>query len=256
MKKWITMLALVLLFTASAQAATILMNETFDAAADGVDLDTLTGRVNTVGSGVVRLVTTTVPGDEVEGSTRGFSQDPTSLIGWSSTYSYAVSNVTLGAGEFYRYESFWHVLDDENYSSGAALTQLIHSDGRKIQYYWDAGADLTQDIRNAGGSRINRIRVFPGNPGDIRLRLDVGPDGVIASYDIGSGWVETGQALASDNALFGFAGGITDVTVQLYGFSNVNMAQGDTFNLTVLPEPATLAVLALGGLAVLLRRKR
>ena len=257
MKKIIGVLALVLLFTASTQAAVVLMDENFDGAAPDVDLDTLPGWVNNNGAGVGVIQTSNSSVEPVDVG-RGISleQDAANYNVWTS-YSYAVSDVTLGAGEFYRFEAFFDVHDSELNSSSAVQAGLTHSDGRSIGLYIDPLDDLTQDTdsRDQGGAR-KRHRIYPDISGEIRVRMDVGPDGVQSWYDNGAGWVWIGEALASENATWGFTGGIVDVGVTLFAYEGTSAPDADTFSLVVLPEPATLAVLALGGFAVLLRRKR
>ncbi len=263
MKKIIAVLVVLLLAVSSAQAVTVLMDENFDSLPEHVDLDTLSGWTNNNGTGVFPIFTTYRDIDPVDVG-RGIHKYE-GEYGWSN-YSYAVSDVTLGAGEFYRYDSFWHVTDGPVNWGAASLTKLLFSDGRTIEYYWDADyGDMSFEIWDSGGSRILKNRIYPLGQGDIRLRIDVGPDGVTASYDMGAvgSWVEQGQHLATENPLFGFAGGITEVNVQLFSYTNLDWPQADSLRLTVessaaaaIPEPATICLLALAATVLLARRRR
>ena len=143
MKKIIAVLAVLLLAVSSAQAVTVLMDENFDSADYHVDLDTLPGWTNDNGSGVFPIRTTLLPDTPVDGPTRGIEKFEGEYF--TSFYEYAVSDVTLGAGEYYRYESYWHVIDGEVNQHATGVTRLRHSDDRVIQWYFDPGRVSWQD---------------------------------------------------------------------------------------------------------------
>ncbi len=263
MKKIIGVLALVLLFTASTQAATVLMDENFDSADYHVDLDTLPGWTNDHGSGVAPIFTTYRDIEPVDGG-RGIYKFEGEYA-WSN-YSYAIApHADLSPGEFYRFESYWHVTDGPANQLACVQGEIHHSDGRRAAWYYDPGEDLVAVISDEENN-LYRDDLLPApSVTDIRLRIDLDPDGVTWWYNLGeapgSGWVLFTQALASDDPLLDLTGDITKVRVGLFSFTELDWPQADSFSLTVessaaIPEPATLAVLALGGFAVLLRRKR
>ncbi len=257
MKKTIAVLVVLLMAVGSAQGVTVLMDEDFNSAASGVDLDTLTGWTNSLGAGSATILTS-VPGIEPIDVGRGISYDASVNPGGWATYNRAVSNVSLGAGEFYRFEGFWDVHDSTDSSNSTVLSTIQHSDGRQVQLYINPGDDLTQDTdsRMVSGGARKRHRIFPNISGEIRVRQDFGPDGVQSWYDNGAGWVLIGEALATENATWGFSGGMVIFELGMSAWEPLSAPDGDSFSLVVMPEPATLAVLALGGLAALLRRKR
>ena len=272
MKKLITILALVLLFTASAQA--ILMDQNWDdyPADDSANLETFAGwnDITPSGNAYIRL------------TWAGANPATWRRIEWKNSgagmtrYEYEVDDsVVLGAGEYYRYESEWRVPDIGAFPSASIVTRLRHSDGRQIQFYFDPGSaavtwqdgaidlslyDARWDL--GGSSLVNMASFIPADGDNLSLRIEAGPDGVRAWYKPGSypvpatAWIPLGEALATTNPLFGFAGGLEAVEVEMYAGSGASTPTADTFTLQVLPEPATLAVLAFGGLAALLRRKR
>ncbi len=266
MKKIIAVLTVLLLAVSSAQAVTVLMDEDFDSADYHVDLDTLPGWTNNNGYDVngdaINQIMTTYRDIEPVDVGRGIYKFE-GEYSWAD-YSYAVSDVTLGPGEFYRFESFWHVTDGPANSNASMLTKLVHSDGRSIEYYWNANGDaMSHEIWDSSGTRILKNRIYPLGQGDIRFRIDVNADGVIGSYDLGAdgSWVEQGQALATENPDFGFAGGIVEVNVQLFSYTELDWPQADTLILTVessapIPEPATICLLTLAGTVLLARRRR
>ncbi len=266
MKTIIAVLAVLLLAVSSAQAATVLMDEDFNSLPEHVDLDTVPGWTNNLGSGVGPLFTTYRDIDPVDVG-RGIHKYEWEYL-WSD-YSYAIDpHDALGPGEFYRFDSFWHVIDGPVNQLACSLTRLMFSDGRQIHLYFDPNEDITQEIyaeTEPDGlferNRISNNRIYPGVEGDLRLRLDVGPDGVLAYYDAGGGWIQQGQALASDDARFSFTGGIASVRVELFSFTNLDWPQADSFSLTVessapTPEPATICLLALAGTVLLAGRRR
>jgi hypothetical protein len=249
MKKTIAVLVVLLLAAASAEAA-FLMNETFDTAAQQVDVDTLPGWVNNNGSSVEWFRTTQVS-DAVDGGTLGIEKKQ-SGGSWGS-YSYDISH-TLGAGESYRFEAY---LEAQNgHTDTAHNLRIYHSDGRRTQFYFDGAAELDWAIYDAGSSKIHNANVSTSSL-VVRVALDIGPDGVTAWYDLsgGTSWVSLGDALATSNSDFGFDG-IGEVNSQMYTAQTASKVRADSFSLTTIPEPSTLALLALGSLAALFRRKR
>ena len=251
MYKLITILALVLLFTASAQA-TVLMDETFDTGTQYADLDTLPGWVNNNGSGINHILIT----DSIVDDGLGIYKHDGG--GQFTDYSYTIANAPLGAGEFYRFEYFVSVIDGPTNQSAAAQVLLEHSDGRSFRWFFDTAETLNADIYD-GGNRINRISqtpMFDAAQTDLRLRLDLDATGVTASRDTGGGMLAMGQALATTDSRFSVTGGISNVRVKLFNYTSQDRPEADTFSLRVVPEPATLTLLTLGGLAALLRRKR
>ncbi len=242
MKKLITVLALVLLFTASTQAATILMDEDFDSATGGVDLSTLAGWT---ASGVAILTAS-----PVDGGTMGIQG-----AAGSGLYSYALTDSGLAAGEFYRFEAYLDIPDTTN---GAMVHLQVSETGlaKHFQIVLEDDGTLTQDVYiSSGGGSGSRARVMLPSASSyaIRARLDISASGIVSSYDDGSGW----QALGS--TAVGASAPLVNMRAYLWsagGGGLAGTAQADTISVVVLPEPATLAVLALGGFAVLLRRKR
>jgi hypothetical protein len=249
MKKVIAILAFVLLFTASAQAA-FLMDENFNSAAQSVDVDTLPGWVNNKGSGV-EWFRTTQASDSVDGGTLGIEKKQ-SGGDWGS-YSYDISH-TLGAGESYRFEAY--LVAENDHASTAHNLRVYHSDGRRTQFYFDGAAELDWAIYDAGSTKIHNDNVSTSSM-VARVAFDIGPDGVTAWYDEtgGTSWVKLGDALATSNSDFGFDG-IGEVNSQMYTAQTASKVRADSFSLTTIPEPSTLALLALGSLAALFRRKR
>ncbi len=244
MKKLITMLALVLLFAASAQAATVtvLMDENFDSYAVDVDPATVSGSgwVNVRGAGWEML---TVAG--VDGGTVGVrpTDAAATITTYPSVYSYAISDVTLGAGEFYRFEAYMDVPGSGNQEMVSLV--LTHSDGRLIYYTLNSsrGGLLTMDVYEdtIGWNRFARLREVVGDSVSAHVRLDIGPDGVIASYDMGIGWVEQGQALVigdpedpeDDEPGLGFTGGLVELQVLFQTNSPAALVYADSLKLTV-----------------------
>ena len=253
MKKIIAVLAVLLLAVSSAQAVTVLMDENFDSANQWVDIDALAlpGWTNNHGSGVLQI-RTTYPDIEAVDVGRGifkygYESDPEETL-FTSFYEYAIDDsVALGPSSFYRYESYLHVTDGPIGDQDAnAVTRLRHTDGRLIQWAFDAGEVTWQDgyldlsiWTSAAGTEIKSINLpLSNNPMyDVRVRIDVDANGVTAWYNPGeapgSGWVLFGQALASEDSRLGFTGGLEAVEVELYNVTALDRAQADTFSLIV-----------------------
>ncbi len=140
MKKIIAVLVVLSLAVSSAQALTVLMDENFDSATQWQDIEAI-GWTNNNGASEIQI-RTTYPDIEAVDVGRGifqygFDDEPEGLPGH---YEYDINDaVTLGAGEFYRYESFWHVTDGPTSQDAYAVTRLRHTDDRVIQWTFDAG---------------------------------------------------------------------------------------------------------------------
>ncbi len=256
MRKTIAVLVVLLLAVSSAQAVTVLMDENFDSANQWVDIDTLAllGWTNNHGSGVLQI-RTTYPDIEAVDVGRGIFkygyEDDLEETLFTSFYEYEIDDsVALGAGQYYRYESFWHVTDGPTSQDANAVTRLRHTDGRLIQWAFDAGEVTWQDgyldlsiWTSAAGTEIKSINLpLSNNPMvDLRVRIDVDAAGVTVWYNPGeapgSGWVLFGQALASEDSRFGFTGGLEAVEVELYNVTALDRPQADTFSLIVDGAP-------------------
>ncbi len=251
MKKIIGVLALVLLFTASAQAVTVttLMDENFDSYAVDEDPAVVSGSgwVNLRSPGSTML---TVAG--VDGGTIGVqpSEEAASFAGRPSVYTYAISDVTLGAGEFYRFDAFLN-------APGSGHEEMVHlqlktSDGRVFQSVLEGNNLLAQDAYEDTGytNQIARIRTEDiGYHMALHARIDLSPDGMIGYYDKGAGWVEAGRAMVladpedpedEDEPLLSVTGGIVELQVQFWTNNAANLVYADSFKLTV--EAGTVSI--------------
>ncbi len=251
MKKIIAVLVVLLLAVSSAQALTVLMDENFDSADDHVDLDTLPKWTNNNGSDT-ETIFTSYPDIEPVDSGRGIHKYgyPEITEFDFSWYEYEINAaVTLGAGEYYRYESFWHVTDGPINDNAYAVTRRRHTDDRVIQWTFDAGEatwkpgymelSIWTGYWWESGVEIKSINLPVSNTPmiDVRVRIDVNAAGVTAWYNPGeapgSGWILLGEALASEDSRLGFSGGLEAVEIELYSDTNLDWPFADTFSLIV-----------------------
>ena len=244
MKKLIATLALVLLFTASAQAATIVVDENFDSAAEQVNVDTLLGWTNIGPAGEDFEFRTTQSG-EGDGGTIGIEKKK-SGGNWGS-YSYDVSH-TLGAGESYRFEAYLECMDV--WTGTSNLLRLYNAAGDRTQFYYDTNAELDWAIYTAGGSKVHNDDVFSSST-KIRVAWDISPTSITAWYDLtgGTSWTKLG----TDSSVG--LGDIKSMNVQFYTAQTASKVRADSLSLTVIPEPATMGLLIMGALALLRRRR-
>lgn len=167
--------------------------------------------------------------------------------------------------------------------SDIQVTELGAFDSQDGGIYDDLTGTITVHIYNRDtGTSVASLTFSPGDSGTLNgghrfkalatsLELSAGFHGCIAAYgygQAGSKWEPNYGSFADGNlvttddgdGLISFTGsggryGVGDVYPgSSSGFDNVNPYGAGTF--TYVPEPATMSLLGLGGLAMLIRRKR
>lgn len=133
----------------------------------------------------------------------------------------------------------WSVGSVEVAPGGTITVQLLADDNLAYPDVW-VGADLN------GVAEILSVVEVANNAGDSSLILDP----VATAYD---GWWTVAAADMTEPFNSIVAGAQFDVTFKALGVGSVDFYAGDEVITVIVPEPATIALLCLGGL--LLRKK-
>jgi len=145
------------------------------------------------------------------------------------------------------------------YLSVSTTTRAANTPGEDgIRFNWEIdGTFRARNYTNGSDSTINFDNSFDVNdPGPVTLYLYRASDNVFAAaFDDGSGftWLNTTGGTEREDFIVGDTGnGALYVGVETFAFGERNF---DNLTLSV-PEPSSTALLGLGGLALVLRRKR
>ncbi len=154
------------------------------------------------------------------------------------TFSYTVSSVGVGGAEFtdgvvtfYRHDADTFAFDWEDGANSATGTEWLNFVGHEI-----SGAELTGTTSTIGTNLVGSALGL--------LSVDGSGSGSANSY------FDTNTADGADTLFVSSFG-----TAQAVGNANYNLAGTASLSFKTVPEPASFAMLALGGLAMITRRK-
>jgi len=113
------------------------------------------------------------------------------------------------------------------------------------------GNSLTITSKNVGGCGEENLALGVGND-TAHMKLRLYPTETYLDYSLDDG--ATWSTLTPTNQ--GGQATVDNVRILIWGYLGQHWPRIDSISLAVLPEPATLGLLVVGGLAVLKRRRR
>ena len=127
--------------------------------------------------------------------------------------------------------------------------------GRVVRFKWETGGTFKSEVYG-GGSTTTYNSAFDVDSGTVNLLLTRETDNTFsAAFDSGSGITQLNTTGGTEKQIF-TAGGTGNGSLFIGVEAFAGTRTFDNLTITAIPEPTTTALLGLGGLALILRRRK